>query len=90
MNLGPCSTVSQCYAKFPSLAPPAPGPNVVCNASAGQCQILGHLQSCTSSSDCPMKGFQCIPASQLGCGGGGSLCFPSETAAQIACGVGHP
>jgi hypothetical protein len=85
MNLAPCSTVSQCYAKFPSLRT-----SVVCNANAGQCQILGHLLPCTSSSDCPMKGFQCIPASQLGCGGGGSLCFPSETAAQIACGVGHP
>jgi hypothetical protein len=85
MNLGPCSSVSQCYAKYPSL-----GTGVVCNAQVGQCQILGHLQACTSNADCPMKGFQCMPAAQLGCGGGGNLCFPGEQAAQIACAVGHP
>ena len=81
MNLGSCSSLSQC-AKY--------GPGAVCNPQLGQCQVQGQLKPCTSSSDCPMKGFKCIPTVQVGCGGTGSLCFPIEQAAQVACALGHP
>jgi hypothetical protein len=63
---------------------------VVCNSAQGQCQVYSHLSACTSDADCPMKGFKCLPRTQTPCGGAGSLCFPSEQAAQVACAVGHP
>lgn len=83
MNLGPCSSIAQCTGKgFPA--------DVVCNAQVGQCQVWGHLQPCTPAADCPMKGFKCLPVANVGCAGTGSICFPTEQAAQTACGVGHP
>ena len=84
MNIGPCATLADCTSKFPTLA------DVRCNGTVGQCQVWGHLQPCSSSADCPMKGFKCLSSANVGCGGAGSVCFPTEQAAQTACGVGHP
>ena len=83
LNLGPCTSSAQCQGKgFPA--------NVVCNSVQGQCQVLGHLQQCSSNADCPMKGFSCYGPNKLPCGGTASLCFPAEQAAQVACALGHP
>jgi hypothetical protein len=80
MDLGPCSTTSQCAAFS----------GAVCNTSVGQCQVLAHLSGCTSDADCPQKGFKCLARSLVGCGDSGNVCYPSEQAAQIACALGHP
>jgi hypothetical protein len=82
MFLGPCTTLNDCTSKFPGVA------GVVCARS--QCQAPAHLQPCTGDADCPMKGFRCTALSGLACGGAGSVCFPYEQAAEIACAVGHP
>jgi hypothetical protein len=82
MNLGPCTTLSDCQGKgFPG--------DVVCSNSFHQCQVLSHLTSCTTSADCPMKGFSCQDKSLFACGSG-KVCYPVEQAAQVACAVGHP
>ena len=88
LYLGSCPNgLNDCTSRFGAV------PGLVCYGPSNtvpQCQVDAHLQSCASDADCPMKGFKCLPSLQLGCGGGGNLCFPSEQAAQVACAVGHP
>ena len=83
MVLGDCGSTNDC--KTAGVLPPG----VVCTPQH-KCQVLAHLQPCTSSADCTAKGFRCLDrGSSFGCGGGGSVCFPFQAAAEVACGLGH-
>jgi Cys-rich repeat protein len=82
LTLAPCSTLNDCTSMFPTVA------GIVC--SSGQCRVPAHLQNCTGDADCSMKGFRCLPASYIACTASGNICYPYETAAQVACAVGHP
>ena len=81
--LGSCATQNDCLSKFPGVA------GIVCTNRL-QCMAPAHLQPCTGDADCPMKGFRCTALSNLACSAAGSVCFPYEQAAEIACAVGHP
>ena len=84
LTLGACGSNNDCLARG------YPG-DVICTAQ-GQCQVLAHLQPCSSSADCGAKGFRCVTKRDfLGCGSDpGSVCVPYEQSAQVACALGHP
>jgi len=85
MNLGACTDNASCQNRgFPA--------GTFCNTTSGvqQCQVPGALQPCSTSADCPIKGFRCTLLSTFGCNSTAGVCYPYEQAAQVACGVGHP
>ncbi len=84
LTLGVCGSNNDCLAQgYPS--------DVICTDQK-HCQVLAHLQPCSSSADCSAKGFRCVSkATSLGCGADpDSVCVPYEQSAQVACALGHP